>query len=472
MEHYRKQQSELYFTDDGKRHLVEAITSPAAQRPQRPRRRLHAAAAVAAALALTVSAGALSPGIRGMLSEALGGFRDYAQEVQTEAVVDQGIEIKVLSAMADSTATVVYAQARDLTGDRLNDDSLRVDGSILNRTDAAGTSALSWSEYVGYDEETGAALLKFVRITGQPGTEADMADLELTVIGFQSQGQSVRDLPLPNDLLTAETLHSFRLSEEEIIPDGTMAENPTDLVLEPGQTTADLGSELVSLSSMGFAADGRLHILLEVPADAVPSTSSLQSTLRSRYLESLGADIDPEMAKEYFYRYNDLTPGIWFTRDGGFYYDRSYPAGPEALDDLLLETVDGTVSFSERIWGNWSFPLTVETLSEARLPLAGPLGEISTPELVLSPLSVGVYVEDSSQPGCMSIVRAPMAAYLRDGKQLKGEMNAGVFGGDGTFYCGGIFPEPVDLEQLAGISIGDWMIPIEGDTAGVPYSIG
>lgn len=469
MERYRKQQSELYFTDEGKQHLVEAITAPAGQRPQR--RRPHAVAAVAAALALTVSAGALSPGVRGMLSEALGGFEPYAQEVQMDAVVDQGIEIKVLSAMADSTATVVYAQARDLTGDRLRGE-MRITGVIQSQAAVPGASITSYAECAGYDEETGAALLKFTSMKSQPEAETGAVERQLVIFDFQPQIHSVRDLPLPNELLTEEALRSFRPSEEDIIPGGSTVQNPAPLVLEPGQTPAGLGSELVSLSSLGFASDGRLHILLEVPADAAPSGSVLLSTLRSQYLESLDdAGVTPQMANEYFKRYNDLLPGVWFTWDGGLYYDMSFPAGPDALDDLLLETIYGTVSLSEPVQGMWSIPLTMETLPEVRLPLSSPLDGISNLELTLSPLSVSICVEDSSQPGCGAMSRTSVTACLRDGTRIKGETKGGAFNADGTFCTSGTFTEPIDLEQLAGISIGDWMVPIENGAAGVPYLI-
>lgn len=466
MERYRKQQSELYFTQEGKRRLAEAVANP--ERKRIPRRRLRAAAVIAAALALTVSAGALSPGIRGMLSGALGGFGDYAQEVQADAVVDQDIEITVISAMADSSATVVYAQARDLTGDRLRGE-MTVSGVIQSQDPAPGYGASSCAECVGYDAETGTALLKFAGINSRPEEAAGAAERQLIVFGFQPQEHAIRDLALPNELLTGETLRSFRPSEEEIIPDGSTQENPDPLVLEPGQTPADLGSELVSLSSLGFAGDGRLHILLEVPADAAPSGSVLLSTLRSRYLESLdGESVTPEMSNEYFERYNDpMLPEVWFTRDGALYCDMSFPAGPEALDDLLLETVYGTISFSAPIWGRWTVPLTVETTPETRMPLSGPL---EGTDAILSPLSLTVYTERSpDREDAFKRSAADCSACLRDGSRIKGESwgSAGVT--DEFVSSQWLFSQPVDLEELTGLAIGEWMIPIENGAAGTPY---
>ena len=137
MERYRRQQSELHFTKEGKRRMSEAVACSDRKRTPQPRGRMRAAAVLAAVLALTVSAGALSPGIRGMLSSALGGFGDYAQEIQAGAVVDQDIELKVISAMADSSVTVVYAQARDLTSNRLQGE-MQITGFIQNQDPEPG----------------------------------------------------------------------------------------------------------------------------------------------------------------------------------------------------------------------------------------------------------------------------------------------------------------------------------------------
>ncbi len=469
MERYRRQQSELHYTKEGKRRLAEAITGTDRTRAPQPRRRLRIAAVIAAALALTVSAGALSPGIRGMLSDALGGFGEYAQEVQAEEVVDQGIALKVISALADSHATVVYAQARDLNGDRLKGE-MQITGVLQAQDPAPGYGVVSHAECVGYDEETGAALLKFVSISSQPKAGTEAVDCQLIVFDLQPQQYAIEELPLPNELLTGETLRSFRPAEEEIVPDGSTEAIPDPVVLEPGQTPADLGSELVALSSLGFAEDGRLHILLEVPAEAVPSGSTLLSTLRSRYLESLDDDsVAPEMSNEYYERYNDpLLPGVWFTRDGGLYYDMSFPAGPEALDDLLLETLYGAVSLAEPIRGRWTVPLTVETAPESRMPLQGPLDGT---EAILSPLSLILHTEWSAdKEDAFKRSAADCFACLRDGSRIEGK-SWGSAGMTGEFISRQwLFEQPVDLEQLTEITVGDWIIPIVDGVAEEAYS--
>ena len=73
-----------------------------------PRRKKHKLSAVrvaliaaAACLLLVGTALAASPELRGMLADALGGFAPYAHEQEGEAYVIDGIEFKVVSALAD-----------------------------------------------------------------------------------------------------------------------------------------------------------------------------------------------------------------------------------------------------------------------------------------------------------------------------------------------------------------------------------
>ena len=76
--------------------------------------------AAAACAALLCTAFAASPGLRNMLAEALGGFAPYAHEQEGETYVIDGIEFKVVSALADDFTVRAYVEARDLEGDRLS----------------------------------------------------------------------------------------------------------------------------------------------------------------------------------------------------------------------------------------------------------------------------------------------------------------------------------------------------------------
>lgn len=107
---------------------------------------------------------ALSPGLREALAEALGGFEPYMQEIDGVVCVENGIEIKVISAVADSYMTRVYAEARDLEGDRLTADLGvwgMIERTVQEETDGQIIGFAGGGKCVGFDVETGTALLEF-----------------------------------------------------------------------------------------------------------------------------------------------------------------------------------------------------------------------------------------------------------------------------------------------------------------------
>ena len=140
--------------------------------PREKRRGLGAVKTVliAAALcaALLCTAFAASPELRGMLAEALGGFAPYAQGQEGEAYVIDGIEFRVVSALADDFTVRAYVEARVLEGDRLDRLVPNETGAVFGLVDIP-TKDMGSSEgmggfvmggtCVGYDAETKTALL-------------------------------------------------------------------------------------------------------------------------------------------------------------------------------------------------------------------------------------------------------------------------------------------------------------------------
>ena len=137
--------------------------------PRQKKRKLGAVRvaliAAAACLLLAGTALAASPELRGMLADALGGFAPYAHEQEGEAYVIDGIEFKVVSALADDFTVRVYVEARDLEGDRLRKLKLNEFGSVYGAVviPAEDTGAVTGSscggECLAYDSQTKTALL-------------------------------------------------------------------------------------------------------------------------------------------------------------------------------------------------------------------------------------------------------------------------------------------------------------------------
>lgn len=155
---------EEIIVPDGFDERVQAALNdlPPKQKKRRPSAVKAALAAAAACLLLAGTALAASPGLRNMLAEALGGFASYAHGQDGDIYVIDGIEFRVVSALADDFTVRVYVEARDLEGDRLS--KL---GNVFGVLDIpnADNSSISMSVFsakcVSYDEETKTALLVF-----------------------------------------------------------------------------------------------------------------------------------------------------------------------------------------------------------------------------------------------------------------------------------------------------------------------
>lgn len=120
--------------------------------------------AVAACAALLCTAFAASPELREVLAGALGGFAPYAQEQDGQAYVMDGIEVRVLSAMADQDTIRVYAQLKDLEGNRLSGHiscTGLVNAPKPDNDDGGIRMNTFGDRCLAYDEDSGTALIVF-----------------------------------------------------------------------------------------------------------------------------------------------------------------------------------------------------------------------------------------------------------------------------------------------------------------------
>ncbi len=130
-EEYRKEMEAVGPDREQMERLLAAMEQKG-RRPRPLRRTILLVAAACAAMVMTVVAS--TPTLRDTLEEFLGGFAPYAQPVEAAACTANGIEIKVISAMADRARVKVYAQARDVTGQN----RLRADMDVWGGRRTAG----------------------------------------------------------------------------------------------------------------------------------------------------------------------------------------------------------------------------------------------------------------------------------------------------------------------------------------------
>lgn len=214
--------------------LDEPETTPGSERTRRPLRTVLLAAAICLALAATSLA--VSPSLREALLGALGSFAPYSRKVEGLSVVDQGIELKVVSTLCDGSSARLYLELRDLTGDRLDEftqcdlDVIPAhwgeegdwsaigggDGDLL-RYDPDSKTILASADVLGYGPPAEKLTLKLRMTKVQPGGARDDApatppirgDWSLTVEAEMVERLSIDMLPSQTVIagVTARTLH-------------------------------------------------------------------------------------------------------------------------------------------------------------------------------------------------------------------------------------------------------------------------
>ena len=220
-EEYRKEMDDVKLSEQQKEQLTALMAAQPVRTARRAGRTFLVAAAVCALCA--VSALALSPTLRQMLEAAQGNYTQYAVPVEA-CVVKNGIEIRIISALADNTKVVVYAEARDLEGNRLSGE-MEVVGVVQPETiaqDIGISSCTHWAQCVGYDTETGTALLEFTTWGLIPGEDTQL-ELEVVCmaageeswhIPFDPERQEVRRIAL------SDTVNGVPLERLELSPLG------------------------------------------------------------------------------------------------------------------------------------------------------------------------------------------------------------------------------------------------------------
>ena len=182
--------------------------------------------AAAACLLLMGTALAASPGLREMLAGALGGFAPYAQEQDGQAYVMDGIEVRVLSAMADQDTIRVYAQLKDLEGNRLSENihGMGLVDAPKPKDDDGIVGNTFGARCLGYDGESKTALMVF---TTWGRVYQDLSGAELILFHIYDI-QTLEDIAVDTTLhipLEIEVMSSTTLNGDTELAAGFFAES-------------------------------------------------------------------------------------------------------------------------------------------------------------------------------------------------------------------------------------------------------
>jgi len=439
---YREELDRVTMDETFRRELVDAM---AAARPERRGLRWPlrmGAAALAACFLVTVGAAAASPTLRQALLEALGSFAPFARE-QEGVATGQGIQVKVVSALADSYNMQVYAAVTDLTGDRLSTASFE---GIIDMEVSGESSGSFYTEVLHYDPKSRTTLLRFSDWTG--GVIGDDLEATLKLGSIQPDYHYFHTEDIPLDLLTAETRPTLTLATGQVV----IAPGLNDYPL------AGKGGDGLTVSSIGFTDDGRLHILFRFP----------EGTLNGKQYALCSPLWSEDRAEREGWSYGvpvSTKSGVRFEWNGAVYYDNVVPIGPADLPDVAaLGSATVLYSTQEAIKGNWEVPITFTRVEEKVSPLAGQIDHSRLTQLRLSPMNV---IVESTSDDYTQIGGYPMTVFLTDGSRLHPRWGQIGGGTDWSVHLARwVFDEPVDVDAITGVAIGAWMIPVERGVAG------
>lgn len=451
LDNYRREMDAIGPSDVQMERLLTAIREETPARRRAPLCHVLAVAAVCAAL--TITALAAGPVISGMLQKALGTFVPYAQS-QEGIVEKEGIQVKVVSALTDDLCVQVFLEVTDLTGDRLKDAAIT--GKL--KLDLEGET--SWSEgcrIVDYDPEAKTALVCLERnsgvfLQGEVNTTVLLSDLQPGRHVIQGQEE------ISLEGLTSEPVPS------QVLP-------TRETVLIPNETERELTGG-IALAAVGFGGDGRFHTLFRLPDEAILERSWCMATPRSQVVSDRGDPFWGATVGESGRcphpqdgTYDENTAA--FEQDGKKYYDVSYvrrPGGRSLPESLAPITC--VYKTEEPVEATWELPVTLRPVETITSPLCGLIDHNALKELRLSPLGV-VLVSNSTD--WTQITGYPLTVFLSDGATFHPESGVHGHQKDGPNMARWVFDRPVEVNDIAGVALGCWMIPVENGVAGEGY---
>lgn len=479
MEQFGPRQEEL----DRLYTLIEGGTNM----KQKKRMGRRAVVAIAACALLTVTAAAAAaPAVWRSLQENLGAFAPYAQTIEGAKCTDEGIEVQMLSAISDDLEARFYLAVRDVEEDRLNEfltltgtltagEEQKKEGKDPDVILGGGSPSTSYFTLASYDPETKTALFSARISYFEDAKPTGEARLEITGMTTR-QGEQRVEIPCAS--ATGKTLKSLPLGKDDTVVsratgvfNGEYADAPLpdkEAVLAPGQTPMDIeGTEDMRISSMGFASDGCFHIRLEFADGVKPATfepvnmdSETGVNLCAGQIGSrLFCDILDEGGDQKYY----VTQ------------ERLVEGGMDILFPLLkAEDLKEIQSRQARVYGTyfrpgldiegeWFTEFEMEYYPSTVLNWKGDVNGRQVRQINLSPLSVTMYSNDRG-----GLHSATLYAVKQDGTMIAAEpgtsryANMEAVGGEGyDAFTTWKFTEPVDVEEIVSLKLGDAVIPVK-----------
>lgn len=422
---------------------------------------IRAAAILAcAALLMITAAVAAAPTVWDALMAHLGVFAPYAQTIEDAASTDQGIELRVLSALTDDLKAQVFLSVRDVDQDRL-DQCLTLTGRLTAgetvETDAKltfGGCSTSRFRIVSYDPEQKTALLSasiYYGETAQPSRQT-----RLTVTGMSTRagelygnvscasvtGQTLESLPAEGEVIFRPSDLDHRTDLDALIPSRLLA-------LAPEQNPAPIeGTEDMWISSMGFASDGFFHIRVGLADGVRPEERGFFADL-----------FQPENWNERLYTCQQTLV------EGGMdiFFPLLHPEDLELIRSCEVRLYGPYTRSGTDIEGYWSTEFQMDYFPSVTLDWTGRVTAGQIRQITISPLSVTMRSDASG-----GLDNITLYAVKADGSTIAAKPGIGRYSkletsSEGTGWDAfntWEFQEPLDLEEVVSLRLEDKTIPV------------
>lgn len=424
----------------------------------------RAAAILVCAVLMVTAAAAAVPTVREALLGQLGVFAPYAQTIEGVSCTDQGLEVRVLSALSDNLNARVYLSVQDREADRL-DQCLTLKGRLTTGAELAqpddeapslsvGGVGTSQFRLLSYDADTKTALFSariYYGDSAQPVPNARLSILGMTTQEGQLYGsvscstvtaQTLESLPAEGRVIFRPSDLDNRAEMDALIPSRPVA-------LVPEQTPMPIaGTGDMWISSMGFAGDDFFHIRLGLAEGVEPEERGFFSDL---FL--LGA------TDERLYTYQEILV------DGGM--DILFPLiHPEDLD--LVKRCEARFYGpydrpGMRLEGSWAVDFQMDYHPFQVLDWTGELAGWQVRQLTLSPLSVTMHSNASG-----GLDNVTLYAVKADGSTVAAQPGTGRYtnlealrqGAGWDAFNTWEFQEPVDPAEITSLTVLGKTIPV------------
>ena len=473
------------FQDDYRRHMDAVRPDPellartrrwmedagsGVRTPRRLPRRGVAALAVCAALVVT--AAAAGPTIWQAIQSDLGGRAPYAVEVEA-ACEDQGIRIEAQAALADSRLVRIYFTARDLEGNRLDENTEAAYSLSL-----ADRGTWPYRNYrvtqLSYDPETGTALF-VITATGREGvSDGDTFRLKIEKL-LGGHHQVLHWSAAPSSDTDAITRIPVGIGEDgaldwaasgealtapadglpitgELLPSAWTGEGAAVLLPQPERERAIAPGGDYSIVAAGFAADGNLHVRVRPASDTVWADVEVSA----RILKEDGAAVGRPLEK--------VTPV-----DGDLDYCLE-GFGPTELPLLEEITVMGDYStLTAPVEGDWTLELPLQAVEGRTIPLSLELpaaqavdGFVTAERLELSPLSLTLVCgqDGGARQDGTSLRYAPLDEFAPVVTLCDGSVLTPAYADSDSWWACWTFDTPIDPDQVVSVTLNGEDVPL------------